>query len=128
MESKNELLLSFQISQFLACLICGGIPFNQNIDAQFIPIEMTPKNVGSLQERVFSTLPTTDPALFGIPGDNVHTVDFYFDPTGMPIPDESNLTNQYESVGVLMNNIRVDNVVYEGPASAPNATEDDAPH
>jgi hypothetical protein len=91
-----------------------------------IAIELTPTDVGSSNAATFSTLPTDDPALFGLTGADVRGVDFDLDPNGNALAANSSLTNQYSSLGVDMNDIRIDNQVYQGPASPPNATEDNA--
>jgi len=95
--------------------------------AAIIKIELTPADVGSGSTSVFTTLPTADPSVFGFSGD-VRKVNFDKTPGGVSIPSNSNLTNEYASIGVTMNNIRVTNGVYGGPASPPNATLYDQGH
>jgi hypothetical protein len=90
--------------------------------AAIIPIELTPADVGSLSGSVFTTLPTDNPALFGLNGADVRFVDFDFAANGDPIASGTALTNEYASLGVTMNGIQVSSGVFGGPASAPNAT------
>jgi RHS repeat-associated protein len=90
--------------------------------AQVVRIELTPTNVGSGRSDIFTTLPTQDPALFGLTGPDIRKVNFDTTPSGVPIPSGAVLSNEYASLGVLMNNIRVSGSVYGGPASPPNAT------
>ena len=79
------------------------------------------KFVGSnLQDR-FSDLPSDAPELFGIEGD-VRSVNFDSDPFGTPIASGTFLTTEYESLGIVLNEVQVSSSVYGGPASAPNTT------
>lgn len=91
-------------------------------------IELDPPAVGSTSSSVFSTLPTANPALFGLGGADVRTVDFDVAANGAPIASGSHLTSEYASIGVSMNSIRISNSVYQGPASPPNATWHDQGH
>jgi len=95
--------------------------------AAVIKIELTPTDVGSGLGHVFTTLPTAGPSVFGFSGD-VRKVNFDTTPGGAAIAPGSHLTTEYASIGVLMNNIRVTNSVYGGPASPPNATHYDQGH
>lgn len=85
-------------------------------------IELTPTDVGSGNSSIFTTLPTADPALFGLTGGDVRKVNFDTTPGGVAIPSGSSMTNQYASLGVLMNGFSVSNSVFGGAASPPNAT------
>jgi RHS repeat-associated protein len=88
----------------------------------FTSIELTPASVGSASSHVFTTLPTTDPALFGLGGTDVRRVNFDTRPDGSAIASGSALDNEYASLGVVMNGVVVSNGVYGGAASPPNAT------
>ena len=90
-------------------------------------IELTPTDVGSGMADVFTTLPTDDPSLFGLSGSDVRVVDYDSDPNGNPLNAGLFLTNEYSSIGVTMNSIRIADDVYQGAASAPNATWHDSP-
>lgn len=90
-------------------------------DPAFAAIELTPTQVGSTANNVFSTLPSADPKVFGFNGADVRKVNFDTRPDGTAIPSGTTLTNEYESLGVVMRNITVANNVYGGPASPPNA-------
>jgi hypothetical protein len=90
--------------------------------SDFTRIELTPPDVGSTSTSVFSTLPTANPALFGLTGSDVRGVNFDTAPGGVTITSGTTLTNEYASLGVVMENIAVSNSVYGGPASSPNAT------
>lgn len=85
-------------------------------------IELTPTDVGSGNAAVFTTLPTADPALLGLTGADVRKVNFDTTPGGAAIASGTSMTNQYASLGVLMNGFAVSSGVFGGPASAPNAT------
>lgn len=85
-------------------------------------IELDPQTVQSASNATFSTLPTTDPARFGLSGNDVRRVNFDTTPAGAPLASGTYLTNHYASLGVQMNGIRISNAVYQGPASPPNAT------
>jgi len=89
---------------------------------QMQQIELAPPAVQSLSSAVFSTLPTADPARFGLTGGDVRRVNFDTTPANTPLPSGAYLTNEYASIGVVMNGIRISNSVYGGPASPPNAT------
>ena len=71
---------------------------------------------------VFTTLPTSDPAVFGFTGGDVRKVNFDTTPGGAALPSGTQLTNEYAGLGVLMSSIPISNGVYGGPASPPNAT------
>jgi hypothetical protein len=90
--------------------------------SSFTPIELTPADVGSTSASVFSTLPTANPAAFGLAGSDVRKVNFDTTPAGASIASDTTLTDQYAALGVTMENVRVSNSVFGGPASAPNAT------
>lgn len=90
--------------------------------AGIVRIELTPTDVSSLSNSVFSTLPTLDPALFGLTGADVCNVNFDTDPGGSSLASGTFLTNEYSSIGVTMNSIQISSGVFGGPASAPNAT------
>jgi hypothetical protein len=90
--------------------------------SDFTRIELTPADVGSTSSNVFSTLPTTTPTLFGLNGPDVRRVNFDTTPSGVSIPSGTTLSNEYESLGVTFENVRVANDVYGGAASPPNAT------
>jgi hypothetical protein len=100
----------------------------RNAYAQAAQIELTPTQVGSTSTSHFSTLPTANPAVFGLNGSDVRRVNFDQTPSGAAIPSGTLLTNHYASFGVTMNSIRVSNSVYEGPASPPNATFHNSGH
>jgi hypothetical protein len=89
--------------------------------AQVTAIELTPPQVGSSSASVFTALPTVSPGTFGFSGD-VRGVNFDTFPGGAAVPSGTHISTQYASIGVLMNGVLVSNNVYEGPASAPNAT------
>jgi hypothetical protein len=91
--------------------------------AAITPIELTPADLGMGASPVFTTLPTDNPTLFGFTGPNIRGIDFDFTPGGTAIDSGTSLTNQYASIGVLMNGIVVSSGVFQGPASAPNATQ-----
>src|SRR5690242_2275068 len=105
-------------------LVDAGTP---DAGACAIRIEVTPGDVGSSATNVFSTLPSADPALFGLTGADVRKVSFDQTPGGGPLAANQELTSEFASLGVEMNSIRIDTDVYEGPASPPNATEDNDP-
>ena len=88
----------------------------------FTRIELVPKDVGSTSSSTFSKLPTSDPALFGLTGTDIRKVNFDTTPAGETIASGTTLTNEYASIGVEMENIRVVSDVYGGAASPPNAT------
>jgi hypothetical protein len=90
-------------------------------------IELTPGDVASASASVFDPLPSDSPETFGFDGSDVRVVDFDTTPSGASLAADTELTDEYESLGVTMNNIRIDSDVFEGPASAPNATEDNDP-
>ncbi|MEM9410078.1 MAG: putative Ig domain-containing protein, partial [Planctomycetota bacterium] len=92
-------------------------------EPEFSPIELTPTSLGSDFEDVFSVLPTEDPALFGLDGRDVRRVNFDVDENGNPIADGTVLTTEYASLGISFVNVRTDADVFQGPASAPNATD-----
>lgn len=91
-------------------------------EPDFSTIELTPSDVGSTSTSVFSSLPTATPSIFGLVAPDVRKVNFDTTPDGTPIPNGTTLTDEYASIGVLMENIRVSNSVYQGAASPPNAT------
>ena len=91
-------------------------------ETQFTFIELTPTDVGSTDSAKFSTLPTADPALFGFDSTDIRRVNFDTTPDGTAIPSGAILTDEYGSLGLLMNEIQVSSSVYGGPASPPNAT------
>ncbi|MEL7496446.1 MAG: putative Ig domain-containing protein [Planctomycetota bacterium] len=96
-----------------------GATFYSEIEARFI--DQTPTDVGSTTPNTFETLPSVDPSIFGFNGD-VRTINFDTDASGNPIASGTSLTTEYESLGVVMNNIEVSSSVFGGAASAPNAT------
>ncbi len=93
-----------------------------DISSAFTPIELRPSDVGSASGSVFGTLPTDDPALFGLVGDDVRRVDFDVAPDGTALASGTALWDQYAELGVTMNGIVLRSSVYGGPASPPNAT------
>lgn len=121
-ENEDIVVLSFKlrITRLLVALATMGV--SAPAFAILIPIELTPTDVSSLSSSVFSTLPTANPALFGIVGSDVRTINFDTDPFGVAIASGTALTNEYASIGVTMNGIQVSNSVFGGAASAPNAT------
>lgn len=81
-------------------------------------------------DSYFYSFPTQNPALcFGFdPGANGRGVNFNTAPDG-PLSEGLELTNQYESFGVLMNSIRISASIYGGNNYGPGfAAEDDAAH
>jgi len=115
---SQQTLLSFAtVMTWLVMVTTSSMAY-----ADLIPIELTPTDVGSLSSDTFSTLPTANPALFGIVGADVRSINFDVDPFGNPIPSGTSLTNQYESIGVILNGIVVSSGVFGGAASPPNAT------
>lgn len=90
-------------------------------------IELTPTDVGSASSSTFSVLPTGNPGTFGLTGSLVGTADFDTDALGGTIAAGTFLTDEYAALGMSANSIRIDNNVYGGPASAPNATEHNTP-
>jgi hypothetical protein len=92
------------------------------VEQRFEAIELTPNDVGSSQENTFSVLPTENPALFGFTGTRVGKVNFDKTPDGANLSSGTQLTDQYASIGVTMNSIRISDSVFEGAASPPNAT------
>ncbi len=102
-------------------IVLPSTRLNQS-SVDFTPFELTPSDVGSANTDVFTTLPTEDPALFGLNGSDIRRVNFDRTPAGDPIASGSFLTDEYAGVGVSMNNIEVSNNVYGNPASLPNAT------
>jgi hypothetical protein len=90
-------------------------------------IELTPQDVGSQAADVFTVLPGSAPARFGLGGGDVRAVNFDRTPDGHKIASEQRLTTEYATLGVLMNNIRVSDSVFQGPASMPNATWNNTP-
>ena len=101
--------------------LVGDTDVGQTTDATTRFIELTPEDVASDQTGTFSTLPTSDPTLFGF-DENVQRVNFDQDPFGNPIPSGTFITLQYESIGLVMNNFQVSSSVFGGAASSPNAT------
>lgn len=91
-------------------------------EPDFSTIELTPLDVASKATAVFSTLPSADPALFGLDGADVRAVNFDTTPAGDAIPSGTEVGNTYASLGVRMPNVVVSNNAYEGAASPPNAT------
>jgi hypothetical protein len=81
-------------------------------------IELTPP----LGSPTFATLPTAAPGLFELNGCDVRRVNFDLDPGGNAIASGTSLSAEYAPAGVLMNSILVSNNVWQGAASAPNAT------
>jgi hypothetical protein len=116
--------MSTKLTMFLICIL-GLLLRSASADPGLVTtIVLTPSDVGSLSTTQFTTLPTADPTLFGfgMTGASVQKVDFDFDPDGNPILAPIDLTDEYSSIGVLMNHIRVSSTVAGGAASPPNAT------
>jgi hypothetical protein len=90
-------------------------------------IELTPRDVGSQADDVFTTLPSNAPARFGLSGADVRAVNFDRAPDGHLIAPDQRLTTEYGVLGVVMNKIRVSDRVFQGAASAPNATWNNTP-
>lgn len=113
-----KLLATLLISALLPSVAKAGIT----------PIELTPTDVGSGNTSYFTTSPTADPTLFLTPGSNlVQRVDFNTAPDG-PLSEGGDVNTQYQSLGVLMNDIRITASIYGGNNyGAGYATEDDAP-
>lgn len=80
-----------------------------------MPIEVAPSDVGSLNGSYFTTAPTADPGLFfGFdPGADARVVNFNTAPDG-PLSEGGSVTDQYASLGVTMNNIRISASIYGG--------------
>jgi hypothetical protein len=110
------------IGRCLAGLAVASLVVVGPAAALITPIELTPANVGSGNPNVFTVLPTTNPALFGLTGPDVRFVDFDFDANGDPIASGASIINQYAPLGVVMNGFQVVNNVFGGAASPPNAT------
>lgn len=111
-----------RIGQRLAIAVVASLLATNSALALIVPIELTPGAVGSGSSSIFTVLPTDNPALFGLTGPDVRRVDFDFDANGIAIASGTSITNQYASLGVVMNGFQVSNNVYGGAASAPNAT------
>ena len=109
------------VSQPILSIVLPSTRANQTA-VNFTPIELKPSDVNSTSGSVFSTLPTTNPALFGLTGSDIRRVNFDVLPGGTPLTEGATITNQYASVGVTMNAIPVRSTIYEGPASAPFTT------
>lgn len=110
----------FQLTRLFTILSALGL--SSPALATLTPIELTPADVGSSSTTTFSSLPTANPALFGILGADVRSINFDIDPFGNPILSGTALTNEYASIGVTMNGIQVSSGVFGGAASGPNAT------
>ncbi|MEW6269719.1 MAG: PASTA domain-containing protein [Thermodesulfobacteriota bacterium] len=102
--------------------IVVAVPEIDPPEPSFDFLELTPTDLGSDRSDVFSTLPTSDPALFGFTGSDVRRVNFDTTPTGTPLASGTQLTSEYASAGVLMSSIPISSGVYGGAASPPNAT------
>ena len=89
--------------------------------------DLAPDDVGSQSSSVFTTLPSANPARFGLTGTDVRVVNFDRTPSGAKVRSERHLTNEYAKLGVKMNGIRVSDSVWEGAASGSNATWNNAP-
>lgn len=90
-------------------------------------IELIPADVGSADADTFSTLPTSNPALFGIEGDDIRAANFDTDAEGNTIPAGTHMSNEYAALGLTMNNITARADAFEGAASAPNVAWIDTP-
>lgn len=101
--------------------VTGVTAITSDVD-EFTKIELRPFDVASNSSAVFSTLPTENPSLFGFTGTDVRTVNFDFDFAGNPIASGTVLTDQYSELGVRFTDVPVFDIVFGGPASAPNAT------
>lgn len=83
--------------------------------ATITPIELTPTDVGSSGSSFFSTSPTSDPGLFlgASLAANAKTVNFNTAPDG-PLFEGLLITNEYSSLGVTMNSIRISGAIFGG--------------
>jgi len=70
---------------------------------------------------VFTILPTNNKGIYDFSGD-VREADFDLDQNGFVISSGTFVANEYDLLGVVMNSIYVDELAFEGAASAPNAT------
>ena len=96
--------------------------------AQIVPIDLLPEDVGSSENSFFSTFPTEDPTLyFGTNFSNVQAVDFDTAPDGS-LNEGGSVTTQYSSIGVTMNDIRISAIIFGGNNYGEGfAAEDDFP-
>lgn len=96
------------------------------VEQDFEAIELTPSDIGSSKTDTFSVLPTQNPGLFGLKGNKIGKVNFDLTPDGKKMASGTDVTDQYKSIGVTMNTIKILDSVYGGSASAPNATKSPA--
>ena len=83
--------------------------------AGIVFVELAPSDVGSSSASTFSTLPTLGPTLYlgsDLIGD-FRSVNFNTAPDG-PLAEGGVVSNQYESLGVLANNVRISNSIFGG--------------
>lgn len=95
----------------------------------FTKIEITPTDVGSTATDIFSTSPTSDPALFfGTDfGGRIRAVDFNTSPQGTLV-EGGFVTDQYAPLGVTMNTVRISASIFGGNQYGPGfAVENDPP-
>ena len=96
--------------------------------AQVTAIELTPTDVGSGNTTYFTTAPTMDASLFFGQdfGSAVRAVNFNTAPDGT-LSEGLEVTNEYASLGVTMNSIRISSDIYGGNNYGVGfAAEDDA--
>lgn len=84
-------------------------------DAGITRVELTPTDVGSANSAYFTTAPTADASLFfGFDGGaDVRAVNFNTAPDGALV-EGGNVNTQYQSSGVVMNDIRISAAIYGG--------------
>ena len=113
--------MTYKISRLFVGVCTAFLISGTPLKAAFIPIELTPSDLGFGASPVFTILPTANALIFGFSGD-VRKVNFDIDQNGNAIPANTLVANEYDTLGVVMNNIFVDTFAFGGAASAPNAT------
>ena len=112
----------------LALAVCLFVLSFGTVRADILEIDLLPSDIGMGASTTFTTFPTDAPDLFfGTSYSAVRKVNFNSAPDG-PLSEGGDVNNQYASLGVLMNDIRISNSIYGGNQYGTGfATEDDVP-